>query len=62
MERVELIHKLSHQKCALFAHCEQKVEAKRLSDPNKDTTAILNELLADERWLYQVFILALVNN
>ncbi|KAL1122549.1 hypothetical protein AAG570_002879 [Ranatra chinensis] len=54
-DRVELAHRLSHQKCALFAHCEERVRDKRIEDPNKDTTQVLNELLADEAWLGQIY-------
>lgn len=38
----------------MFIECAKKVGEKRASDPNKDTTIILNELLADEAWLSQV--------
>lgn len=38
----------------MFLECARRVAGKRLADQNKDTTIILNELLADEAWLNQV--------
>lgn len=38
----------------MFLECARKVADKRIMDPKKDTTIILNELLADENWLNQV--------
>lgn len=35
--------------------CSNKVQEKNREDPTKGTTVILNELLADESWLAQVF-------
>lgn len=40
----------------MYIECAKRVSEKRTSDPNKDTTCILNELLADENWLNQVII------
>lgn len=40
----------------MFLECARRVADKRLADPNKDTTIILNELLADESWLNLVSI------
>lgn len=46
----------------MFLECARRVADKKVADPHKDTTIILNELLADEAWLNQVsFILALFN-
>lgn len=38
----------------MFLECARRVADRRIADPNKDTTTILNELLADETWLNQV--------
>ena len=38
----------------MFLECSKRVADKRSADPNKDTTHILNELLADEAWLNSV--------
>lgn len=46
----------------MYIECAKRVSEKRTSDPTKDTTCILNELLADENWLNQVKYLAIVNN
>lgn len=48
----------------MFLECAGRVTEKRIADQHKDTTIILNELLADEAWLNQVdtFIFALNNN
>lgn len=54
MQRCELFHKLSHQKYSMYIECAKKVTEKNAQDPMKATTAILNELLADEPWLAQV--------
>jgi len=54
VSRVELANKVVHQKYLMYIECAKRVSEKRTSDPNKDTTCILNELLADENWLNQV--------
>lgn len=55
-ERVELMNKITHQKYLMYIECAKRVSEKRSTDPNKDTTCILNELLADESWLNQLFL------
>lgn len=52
--RVELFNKITHQKYLMYIECAKRVAEKRTTDPHKDTTCILNELLADEHWLTQV--------
>lgn len=52
--RVELFNKVAHQKYLMYIECAKRVAEKRSADPHKDTTVILNELLADETWLSQV--------
>lgn len=52
--KVELCNKIMHQKYLMYVECAKRVADKRTLDPNKDTTCILNELLADEGWLNQV--------
>lgn len=52
--RVELYNKVAHQKYLMYIECAKRVGEKRSADPHKDTTVILNELLADETWLSQV--------
>ncbi|KAK0176022.1 hypothetical protein PV328_000201 [Microctonus aethiopoides] len=53
--KVALFNKVAHQKYLMFLECARRVAGKRLADQNKDTTIILNELLADEAWLNQLF-------
>lgn len=53
-KRVELSNKVTHQKYLMYIKCAKRVAEKRTLDPSKDTTCILNELLADETWLNQV--------
>lgn len=38
----------------MYAECSKRVAEKRMQNPSKDTTVILNELLADELWISQV--------
>lgn len=52
--RCGLYHKISHQKYLMFIECSRKVSQKNEQDPTKGSTAMLNELLADETWLAQV--------
>ncbi|XP_017775712.1 PREDICTED: uncharacterized protein LOC108562042 isoform X2 [Nicrophorus vespilloides] len=52
---VELFNKITHQKYLMYIECAKRVTDKRTMDPRKDTTCILNELLADESWLNQLF-------
>lgn len=52
--KVALYNKVTHQKYLMFLECARRVADKRVADPHKDTTIILNELLADETWLNQV--------
>ncbi|KAF5302320.1 hypothetical protein FQA39_LY10359 [Lamprigera yunnana] len=54
--QVELFNKITHQKYLMYIECAKRVAEKRATDPHKDTTCILNELLADEYWLTQVNI------
>ncbi|XP_060530425.1 uncharacterized protein LOC132704443 [Cylas formicarius] len=54
--RVELSSKVIHQKYLMYIECAKRVSEKRSSDQTKDTTCILNELLADENWLNQLFL------
>lgn len=35
----------------MYIECAKKVAEKNIQDPNKGTTVILNELLADDTWL-----------
>ncbi|CAB3228466.1 unnamed protein product [Arctia plantaginis] len=53
--RVQLYSRISHQKYLMYAECSKRVAEKRMQNPSKDTTVILNELLADESWLSQLF-------
>ncbi|CAG9767032.1 unnamed protein product [Ceutorhynchus assimilis] len=56
VSRVELASKVIHQKYLMYIECAKRVSEKRTSDSTKDTTCILNELLADEHWLNQLFL------
>ena len=51
---VKLYNKIVHQKYLMYIECAKRVADKRSEDRDKDTTVILNELLADENWLNQV--------
>lgn len=53
--KIALFNKVAHQKYIMFLECARRVGDKRVADPHKDTTIILNELLADESWLNQLF-------
>ena len=53
-KKVALYNKVAHQKYLMFLECARRVADKKVTDPHKDTTIILNELLADEAWLNQV--------
>ncbi|XP_074037653.1 uncharacterized protein isoform X2 [Leptinotarsa decemlineata] len=53
---VELLSKVTHQKYLMYIECAKRVSEKRTTDTTKDTTCILNELLADESWLNQLFV------
>jgi hypothetical protein len=50
-----LFHKLHHQKHRMYTSCLQVVEDRKKAVPNLDTTKILNELLANDKWLEQQF-------
>lgn len=54
VNRVELFNKITHQKYLMYIECAKRVTEKRTAEAHKDTTCILNELLADENWLNQV--------
>ncbi|XP_077282742.1 uncharacterized protein LOC143908809 isoform X1 [Temnothorax americanus] len=54
-KKVALYNKVAHQKYLMFLECARRVADKKVADPHKDTTIILNELLADETWLNQLF-------
>lgn len=54
VNRVELLNKITHQKYLMYIECAKRVTEKRTAESHKDTTCILNELLADENWLNQV--------
>ena len=40
----------------MYSNCVEVVEARKKAVPNLDTTKILNELLANDKWLEQVNI------
>ena len=51
----QLYHRLTHQKHRMFNMCSEVVEGRKRTSPAYDTTKILNELLANDAWLEQVF-------
>ncbi|XP_075214324.1 uncharacterized protein LOC142320438 isoform X3 [Lycorma delicatula] len=55
VSKVSLYNKVVHQKYLMFVECAKRVSEKRSIGPEKDTTVILNELLADEIWLSHLF-------
>lgn len=52
--KVEILHRISHQKFLIFLDCKKMVGIKKTNNYAKPSTEILNELLADETWLTQV--------
>jgi len=50
-----LFHRLHHQKHRMFSECNDVVEGRKKANPALDTTKILNELLANDKWLEQQF-------
>ncbi|XP_059607630.1 uncharacterized protein LOC132255560 isoform X1 [Phlebotomus argentipes] len=54
-ENLRIHHRMSHQKYRLFMSCTQKVQQLNVQDPTKTSTAILNELLANDAWLEELF-------
>lgn len=53
--RLELYHKISHQKFNMFTQCTQRVANHRALFAQKLPTDILNEMLADDSWITDVF-------
>uniref|UniRef100_A0A0A9WXN3 Glutamine and serine-rich protein 1 n=1 Tax=Lygus hesperus TaxID=30085 RepID=A0A0A9WXN3_LYGHE len=51
----ELLHKLTHQKYALFSVCDDIVSAKKVECLNNDASIILNDLLKDDDWFDKTF-------
>uniref|UniRef100_A0A1B0C828 DUF4211 domain-containing protein n=2 Tax=Lutzomyia longipalpis TaxID=7200 RepID=A0A1B0C828_LUTLO len=54
-ENLRMHHRLSHQKYSLFMACTQKVQERGTQEPGKTSTTILNELLAEDSWLEELF-------
>lgn len=55
VSRVELYNKVAHQKYHMYVECAKRVADKRACNSSKDSMEILNELLADELWLRELF-------
>ncbi|KAK3909506.1 Glutamine and serine-rich protein 1 [Frankliniella fusca] len=55
LKRIELYNKVAHQKYLMYIECSKRVNEKKQCPGSKDTTVILNELLADDSWLSQLF-------
>nr|XP_018904340.1 PREDICTED: mucin-5AC-like [Bemisia tabaci] len=53
--KLRIFNKVAHQKYLMFMESSKMVAAKKAEDSSKDTAVILNELLADEEWLHQLF-------
>lgn len=54
--RIELYHKIAHQKFNMFIECRKRVAEQSAQHPHKLPTDILNEMLADDPWISMVFL------
>ena len=50
----QLYNKVSHQKYDYYSQCKSKVTSMRVADAKKATTAILQDLLANDNWITKV--------
>jgi len=51
----ELYHKLTHQKYLLYQVCQTVIDSRKKSSPSMESATVLNELLADSKWLKEQF-------
>lgn len=54
--KIDIFHKISHQKYLLFSDCKYRTLKMNQDYPSRASTDILNELLADQLWLAAVSI------
>lgn len=52
--RADLFHKIAHEKFNLFINCSQRVTDQQQRFPDKTSTEILNDLLAEHNWIDEV--------
>lgn len=52
--KIDIFHKVSHQKYLLFSDCKYRTLKMNQDYPNRASTDILNALLADQLWLAAV--------
>ncbi|KAL7732992.1 hypothetical protein ACLKA6_002799 [Drosophila palustris] len=53
--RADLFHKIAHEKFNLFINCSQRVSEQQQQFPDKTSTEILNDLLAEHNWIDELF-------
>ena len=51
-----LFNKVAHQKYEFYCQCKSTVTNMRVSQPNKTTTNVLRDLLANDEWINGVSI------
>ncbi|XP_063880699.1 uncharacterized protein LOC135111393 isoform X4 [Scylla paramamosain] len=51
----QLYNKVAHQKYDYYSQCKSKVTNMRVADSKKATTAILQDLLANDHWITKLF-------
>ena len=51
---VAIYAKVVHLKYELYTYCASRVTFMKVSNPSMETTEILNNLLADEKWMHKV--------
>lgn len=52
--RADIFHKIAHEKFNLFINCSQRVTQQQQEFPDKTSTEILNDLLAEHNWIDEV--------
>uniref|UniRef100_T1PHZ1 DUF4211 domain-containing protein n=1 Tax=Musca domestica TaxID=7370 RepID=T1PHZ1_MUSDO len=53
--RADIFHKIAHEKYNLYVNCSRRVSELQAENPNKSSTEILNDLLAEHNWIDELF-------